>query len=123
MMGLIKRYKEWSAKSEEIRKSLFEIRTRNMSVTELQEYRELLKNMNKNNSNAFLIVITMIVAMALATMILDEYVFTDRTLDLTMGYVFGYGLATLCFGISVTKDRNVREVTELIEKRLMEDTE
>ena len=119
-MNLKAKYRQWSDEGDSIKDTLFDMRTRNMSIEELQEYRNCLKRSNRygRRTLSFVILFTTIAGMTAVTI----GTLSGTNMRTLTGYLIGWTLA-LAVLLCAYNDRNVQKVSELIEKRLMEGRE
>ena len=119
-MNLKAKYRQWSDEGDNIRDTLFEMRTRNMSIEELQEYRNCLKRSNRYGRRTLFFTILFFVVAGMIGIIIGTLLEMDMRLE--TGYLSGWILALMVF-LCAFNDKNVQKVSELIEKRLMEGRE
>lgn len=119
-MNLRTKYREWSDEGNNIKNTLFEIKTRNMSIEDLQEYKDCLKRSNGYCRKTLfsVIIFTMIAGTAGVTI----GTLLGMNMRAEMGYLLGWILSLMVL-LSTFNDRNIQKVSELIEKRLMEGRE
>lgn len=119
-MNLKAKYREWSDEGDNIKDTLFEMRTRNMSIEELQEYRSCLKRSNRYGRRTMFFVILFTITAGMVAVTIGTLLGMDMRTE--TGYLIGWTLA-LAVILCAFNDRNVQKVSELIEKRLMEGRE
>ena len=116
-MKIKDKYREWNTEYTSLKEQMFDMRTRHMSIEELVEYRECLKKMNKHarQSILFMIILTFALSVIMRIAIAIWGMKGDGALTFIMGWCLFMILMYCAMG-----DRNVRQISELIEKRLME---
>lgn len=119
-MNLKAKYREWSDEGDSIKDTLFEMRTRNMSIEELQEYRNCLKRSNRYGRRTLFFVILFTTIAGMTAVTIGTLLGMDMRTE--TGYLIGWILALAVF-LCAFNDKNVQKVSELIEKRLMEGRE
>ena len=119
-MNLRAKYREWSDEGDNIKDTLFEMRTRNMSIEELREYRDCLKRSNRYGRRTLFFVILFMMVAGMIGITIGTLLGGDMRLE--TGYLSGWILALIVL-LCAFNDKNAQKVSELIEKRLVEGRE
>lgn len=119
---MCRRIREWTEEGDRIADDLFEIRTRNMSVKDLQDYRDCLTKLNWHTSTSIVVVLFLMAIAILSLSVMNDLVMPIKDLNTKIALLMGFciPLLIMLFGIN---GKNVRKITDLIEKRLTEGKE
>lgn len=113
------RITQWYNESKELSEKRLDMLSEKLSINEMIEYRENYRR-NRKLISKMMMVFELVIIFSLLILCILEDLSVVKSIDMTWGYLFGFGIAMLVF---IPSGSYERKLTERIEKKSLRELE